>query len=297
MPAMKIDLHCHSSCSDGTLRFEELLSKALDLDIECLAVTDHDTIQGYADKNTYPGLDLGNSEEVSLKLHTGVEISTQWHGHDIHIVGLDFDPKNECLKDTLQEQDKKRESRSELIAAKLEKKGFKGALERARAIAGKAQIARPHFAEFLVQEGHVSDYKQAFDRYLAQGKPCYQSTDWPDIAEAIAVIKEASGIAVMAHPTRYKMTATKLRRMVAYFVESGGQALEFVGGSGFQDAQAFIKELCLEHHLMGSPASDFHSESQVWQKLGQTGQIPKDVKGVWEDFGEPFAALAKPAAL
>jgi 3',5'-nucleoside bisphosphate phosphatase len=135
----------------------------------------------------------------------------------------------------------------------------------------------------------VKDTKQAFDRYLGQGKSCYQLTEWPDVGEAVQWIKQAGGKAVLAHPMRYKITATKLRRLVAYFAENGGDALEFVGGTGNKDSQQFLKLLCESHKLIASPASDFHNEQQVWQHLGNTGEIPATLKGIWEDFGEPFA--------
>jgi predicted metal-dependent phosphoesterase TrpH len=175
------------------------------------------------------------------------------------------------------------------MAYKLSKQGINGALEGAKELASGGAVGRPHFAQFLVNNHHVKDFKQAFDRYLGQGKSCYQVTEWPDIAEAIDYIQKAGGQSVMAHPTRYKMTATKLRRLIAYFAENNGQALEFIGSSGSKDSQQFIASLCKEHDLLASPASDFHSEQQVWQQLGRTGDIPRSIKGVWQCFGEPFA--------
>jgi len=309
---MKIDLHCHSNCSDGQYSFTDLLQKAHSLSINSLAITDHDTIQGYLDlkaQSTHASDQFFNlenrtwhdhtshtqrqpsSEQPSLKLFTGLEISTTWSGLDIHIVGLDFDPKNNDLSQMLMLQNQKRADRAKNIAKKLDKQGIFGSLQGAKSIAQSANVARPHFAQYLVDQGKVKNIKQAFDRYLAQGKPCYQPTQWPNIAEAISLIKSAGGIAVMAHPTRYRITATKLRQLVKDFAEYGGQAIEFIGGSNHKDSEKFLTELCQTHRLWASPASDFHTDKQIWQRLGQTGTVPKIITGVWEHFGEPFAYI------
>lgn len=274
---MKADFHCHSSCSDGQLSPQAVLNKAIDLELEALAITDHDSIAAYQHLAQVDAYD----KQGSLQLYSGVELSCRWASTDIHVVGLGFDLAHPELLALLDEQAKKREHRAVLIARKLEKKGAKNVLEGARAHARGAALSRPHFAQVLIDQGMLSTQKQAFDRYLAQGKPCYQATDWPDIAEAVNLIKRAQGIAVLAHPTRYKMTASKLRRLVSYFAESGGQALEFVGGSATKDKQAFLKSLCQQHQLMASPASDFHSEQQPWQQLGRTGDLPKTIVPVW----------------
>lgn len=287
---MKIDLHCHSSYSDGQLSFEALLQKALALNLTHLAITDHDNFVGYQ-QFQLSKIRLSCKEDIKtrLALYTGLEISCRWSNTDIHIVGLDFDINNPELNAAMLAQQSRRTDRANKVAQKLEKQGFANALAGARSFAKGEMIGRPHFAEFLVDAGYVKDTKQAFDRYLGQGKSCYQATAWPDIAEAVAWIKAAGGKAVLAHPTRYKMTATKLRRLVAYFVEHGGQALEFVGGAGNKDSQQFLTSLCKEHGLMASAASDFHHEQQVWQQLGRTGEISNSLTGVWESFSEPFA--------
>ncbi len=184
-----------------------------------------------------------------------------------------------------------RRKRAENIAQKLEKKDVINAFAEAEKLASGQAIGRPHFAQVLIQQGLVKTQNQAFDRYLGIGKSCYCQSDWPDIADVNAIIKEAGGFSVLAHPTRYKMTASKLRRLVTYFAQQGGDALEFVGGSGSKDSQQFLRNLCEEHQLMASPASDFHSEKQVWQKLGRVGEIPKAITPVWEVFKEPFCSL------
>ena len=281
----KHDFHCHSNYSDGELSFDALISKAQNLGLQQLAITDHDTIAGYQK------LSIEQNPSGALQLFTGVEISCRWANADIHIVGLDFDINNTELVTALAQQNNKRDERAERMGQKLAKLGIEGALLGAKALANGGAVGRPHFAQFLVNNNHAKDLKQAFDRYLGQGKSCYQVTEWPDVAEAIGWIKAANGKAVMAHPTRYKMTATKLRNLVAYFAENGGQALEFIGGSGSKDTQQFIASLCKEHNLLASAASDFHSEKQVWQQLGRTGEIPRNLRGIWQDFGEPFAVF------
>jgi predicted metal-dependent phosphoesterase TrpH len=278
---MKVDLHCHTHCSDGELSPVALIEKARTEGVQLLAITDHDSIDAYRELEHLLAEDSG-AEDFSL--YSGVEFSTQWGGHEIHIVGLDFDLEHRELIELIKRQKEKRQTRARSIAKKLEKEGVENAYEGARAVAAGEIIARPHFAQYLIDIEFVKDQKQAFDRYLGIGKSCYQKPDWPDITEVTAAIKGAGGYAVLAHPTRYKMTATKLRRLVAFFVEADGDAIEFVGGAASKDSQQFLKLLCQQHDLMASPASDFHSEKQVWQSLGRVGEIPSSIKQVWECF-------------
>lgn len=285
---MKVDLHCHSFCSDGEHSPLELIDKAKSTGLNILAVTDHDSIEAY---QKYFSQSAESQGETPLNLHTGVELSCQWASHEIHIVGLDFDIKHEVLLSAIESQKNLRHQRAENIAQKLEKKGVKNALQEAQQLASGQAIGRPHFAEVLINQGLVKTHKQAFDRYLGIGKSCYCSSEWPDIAEVNRIIKEAGGFSVLAHPTRYKMTASKLRRLVSYFAQQQGDAIEFVGGNGSKDSEHFLRGLCEEHALMASPASDFHSEKQIWQKLGRVGEIHKALKPVWQAFGHPFLVL------
>ncbi len=266
---MKADLHCHSNCSDGELSPLELIERARHLGLQHFAITDHDTVAAYAQ--------LEHIETGDLNLHTGIEFSSMWSGRDIHIVGLDIDIEHPALLNAVEAQNQRREKRAQAIANKLEKAGVKNALDCAIEVAGKAQLGRPHFAQVLIAQGKVKNHKQAFDRYLAMGKSCYVASEWPSIEEICRVILTAGGVPILAHPTKYKMTATKLRALVKDFTNAGGKALEFSSGQSNKDSQAFLKSLCLEHKLKASPASDFHSDHQSWAKLGRVGELPADI--------------------
>ncbi len=282
---MKIDLHCHTQASDGQLSAADLISKAIEKQISMLAITDHDTLRAYHELRSENGFCL---PETAPKLYSGVEISCLWSNMDIHIIGLDIDVDHPVLHEALEQQKLLRKARAERIAQKLEARGIKNALEESRRFARGDNIGRPHFAQLLIERGVVKNFKQAFEQYLGPGKQAYFSCEWPDIEQALSWIKEAGGQGVLAHPLRYRLTAAKLRRLLQYFKDSGGHALEFSGGSHNKDKVHLLSYLCQHHDLAVSLGSDFHSEDYSWQQLGSTAVLPAGLRGVWEAFGEPF---------
>lgn len=281
---MKVDLHTHTTASDGSLSPKDLLASAIENEIALLAITDHDTVAGVRSLLLdSSGHDL---ESTGIKVLAGVEISTQWKGSDIHIVGLNIDLENEELNGSLRNQAALRLRRAKQIALKLEKYGMEKVYERVLEIAGGENIGRPHFAQYLIEQNKVKDFKQAFSQYLAQGKKAYVKTEWPDIADAISWIKAAGGLAVLAHPARYKLTASKTRVLVGYFAENGGSALEFNGPSSKSEKDKLLLALCDQHKLAVSLGSDFHHKESKWQRLGFTIPLPDNYQGVWELFCE-----------
>ncbi|MEJ2761155.1 MAG: PHP domain-containing protein, partial [Gammaproteobacteria bacterium] len=232
---MRIDLHTHTTASDGVLPPGKLIALAARRGVRVLSITDHDTVAAYADPDCLT---------TDLHLVPGIEFSTQWQGVEIHVVGLRIRLEDQDLLHGIALQQQSRSERTERIAARLEKLGIPDPLPGARAIAGKQAAGRPHFARHLVNTGKVGSLGEAFKKYLAAGKPGYCRPDWAALEQVIAWIRGAGGIAVLAHPTHYKLTRTKLDRMVAAFQEAGGEAVEVVSGLQNPEVTAFLARLC-----------------------------------------------------
>ncbi len=269
------DLHCHSDQSDGILSPEQLVSRAKANNVAVLALTDHDTVKGVARAKA-------QAEAEGISLVTGIEFSSQWQGRGVHIVGLAIDLQSPVLFQAIEHQGQVREERARQIAGKLERMGIPGALEGARQRASGDQVGRPHFARFLVDEGYTANINQAFKRYLGAGKPGDIKQDWPDFAQVIEWIRGAGGVAVLAHPAKYKMTRSKLCAMVRHFVDSGGQAIEIICSKQPPDITANLVKIAEKFELHGSCGSDFHGPGQHWQELGSFGRMPSQVPPVWE---------------
>ncbi len=263
MRAMIIDFHTHSNASDGKLAPADLLQEALAAGIEQLALTDHDCVDGYlALKSSQAAADEG------LKLHAGVELSCRWHNDTVHIVGLGIDVEEPGLVAGLDQLAQARQKRAGTIAERLEKLGFEGALEGAIRHAGVSQIGRPHFARWMVEQGHVSDMNAAFDKYLGAGKTGDVKAFWPELDEAVSWISGAAGIPVLAHPLKYRYTRSKLRRLVRDFCDCGGQAIEIYSGRQLADQTEQLRKLAKEFGLLASAGSDFHGQRDYGPTLG-----------------------------
>ena len=269
-----IDFHTHSSASDGAISPEELLARAQREGVQRLALTDHDTINGY--------LAVKDSVPPGLLLVSGVELSCKWARMGIHIVGLGFDPGDSKLLNHLKGLDAARSDRAERIANRLAKAGMPGALAGAQSVARGAQIGRPHFARWMVKAGHIDSEASAFKRYLGRGTPGDISVLWPSLEATVLAIKEAGGLSVLAHPLAYKMTVTKLHALVTAFAEAGGDALELINGRPKPGDTATLCRLANERQLRLSVGSDFHRDTQHGASLGvDIAEIPAG-RGVWE---------------
>jgi hypothetical protein len=172
--------------------------------------------------------------------------------------------------------------RAEKIADKLEKKRIPGALEAVKKAAGEGMITRTHFADFLLSQFHVSTQQEAFDRYLGTGKAAYVSTTWAELDLAVSWITESGGVAVLAHPLRYKLTASWMKRLLAAFKETGGLGIEVVTGRCNSDEIKLAAGYAKRFELAGSVGSDFHSPANQWVELGRLAPLPEGVKPVWE---------------
>ncbi len=277
-----VDLHTHSTASDGILTPVELVSRAADKGVTQLALTDHDTMAGfYAAK--------AEAQRRNIQLVPGIEFSSQWKGRGIHIVGLGMDLDSPVLKDAVQGQEQRRLGRAVLIAERLENKGFFGAFEGAQLQAGGSvenpvMVGRPHFARWMLEQGHVTTIQQAFKKWLGAGKPGDIKQVWPEVSEVVGWIKESGGVAVVAHPDHYKMTRTKLKTFLDDFVEAGGRAMEVSSGPQAPNVTSNMAQLCREYDLLASCGSDFHSPGQSWLELGCYPPLPQDLTPVWQHW-------------
>lgn len=275
---MKIDLHCHSTCSDGALTPIELVQRAQQMQVDVLAITDHDTISGVE-----TAVDYTKNNNIKLDIIAGVELSTAWGGFDIHIVGLQVDVQDPIFLQRLEGQLLERDHRAAKICEKLNKCGHEGIYKLALDIADGAQISRNHIARALVQKSICTNPQQAFSKYLGKNKKAHVTPKWISIQEAITWIHEAGGQAVLAHPGHYDMTTKWLRRLVADFAQSGGDAMEITHPNMASDKKKLLQEILSENSLLASAGSDFHFPSR-FTELGRRLVIPESITPVWHDW-------------
>jgi hypothetical protein len=270
-----IDLHAHSTASDGELTPAELVEMAMQNGVETLALTDHDTVAGLADAQAA-------AIQHKMTLINGIELSTRWDNKTIHIIGLNIDDKSKTMLDATIHLNQLREERAIKIGEKLEKVGIRNAYKESMALAGKGTVTRQHFAQFLVNNDHAKSYAEVFKRFLVNNKPGYVSVAWPGLAETINNIKVAGGIAVIAHPLRYKLTATKLRKLISEFKNSGGKGIEVVTGNNNKDEITTVTNYAKRYDIAASLGSDYHNSKTPWAQLGKLTTIPQGLTPVWE---------------
>jgi predicted metal-dependent phosphoesterase TrpH len=263
MTQIRYDLHCHSTASDGSLTPTELIQRAIENQVDVLALTDHDTLAGLDEAHQ-----ANAAANHALVVIDGVEISTSWHGYDIHIVGLNLDRHSQPLLEFLALQSEQRDQRAEKIGARLEKAGLTGAYEGAKALAASASITRGHYARWLISQGYADTPKAVFNKYLSRGKTGYVANQWASIEVAIAQIHAAGGLAVLAHPCRYQMKTKWLRRLITHFKEVHGDALEVQQSQQPPQERQLLSQLAHEYDLKQSLGSDFH-QATPWIDLGR----------------------------
>ncbi|WP_299788500.1 PHP domain-containing protein [uncultured Shewanella sp.] len=270
------DLHSHTTASDGQLTPSELIDRAIANGVEMFAITDHDTTAGLAEAHAY-----NDRHATPLALINGVEISTRWHNHDIHVVALNIDIEDKQLVEFLANQRNLRELRAKEIGLRLAKAGIEGAYEGARELAGGAALSRGHYARWLADHGYATSMANVFKKYLARGKTGYVPNNWNDMASAVEVIQGAGGIAVLAHPGGYKLSAKWVKRLVREFKEAGGDAMEVVVSQQTVEDRNNLIALSLKNELYASLGSDFHFPGS-WTELGKNMYQPKGVNWVWQ---------------
>lgn len=284
---MRIDLHSHTTASDGRLTPQALVDRAISFDIDALAITDHDTVSGLLEARDYI-----ESQQRPIQLINGIEISTAWQNKDIHIVGLNVDPFAPALQERIEKQSQYRQERAELIAQRLSKVTREGVLEEVTQIADGASITRAHFAAWLVKHGYAKTMQQVFKKYLTRNNPGYVPPNWCSMAEAISAIHAAGGQAVLAHPGRYGLTAKWLKRLIAAFVEAGGDAMEVAQPQQAQQERRNLADYAIQYNLLASQGSDFHYPSP-WTELGRNLWLPSGVEPIWAAWN--MVATARPA--
>ncbi|MDQ7743279.1 3',5'-nucleoside bisphosphate phosphatase [Hydrogenophaga pseudoflava] len=269
------DLHCHSVVSDGTLTPEELAPRAKANGVELWALTDHDEVGGQERAAAAARL-------VGLPYLTGAEISVTFAGVTVHIVGLGFDPTDRALVNGLRQTRGGREERARQMGVELARVGIPGAFEGAMKYVGNPDlISRSHFARYIVESGHCSDTNAVFRKYLAEGKPGFVPHRWASLGDAVKWITGAGGVAVIAHPARYKFTANEEFALFNEFRAHGGRGVEVVTGAHSQADYVKYAEFCSEFGLLASRGSDFHSPDESHTDLGKLPDLPGNVTPVW----------------
>lgn len=276
-----IDLHCHSTNSDGAFRVTKLLDLAKANGGKYLALTDHDTVAGISEAKKY-------AKEIGLNFISGVEISVTWDKNElIHIVGLNVDETNPILVENLEKLRASRLSRGEKIAENLAKIGIKDALSGAMKYCDNPlALSRTHFSRFLVAAGFAKPGK-AFEKFLAPGKPGYVTQKWASLEDAVTWIKQSGGIAIIAHPARYKFTRTKLLKLITQFKEFGGSGIEVVSSSHSKEDIENITKIAVQENLLCSVGSDFHNLGESYRTIhvGINRELPDTCKSVYNELG------------
>lgn len=279
-----VDLHTHTHISDGTYSPEQLVEAAVDLKIKMLAVTDHDTMDALSRAKKH-------AQGYDIKIISGVEISSQWSrpnikkSYGVHIVALNMQDETP-IKAMLENQKKIRAERAKVICSLLEKCiDFDIYPDVIAKVDGHPdRVTRTHIAKTLVEKNIVSRPQQAFDRFLKEGKKAFVKFEGLGLKETIDVIHASQGFAVLAHPTRYDLSATNIRYLIELFAESGGDAVELPPSVEQVSTRQMVDRMIQQFDLDVSIGSDFHGENMPWIKLGNTPKVKEGQIGIWESF-------------
>lgn len=280
MHLLNADLHSHSTISDGTLSPEAVAARAAEGGVQLWALTDHDEVSGQQ-RAREAALDLG------MAWVGGVEVSVSFAGETVHIVGLGIDPEHGPLLAGLAATRAGRRDRARQMADGLAQVGIAGAFEGAlRHVGNPDLVSRTHFARYLVEAGVCAHTHEVFRHYLTEGKPGYVVHQWARLADAVSWIRGAGGVAVIAHPGRYKFTANEEYALFSEFMAHGGRGVEVVTGSHSGAEQVRFADTAVEFGLLASRGSDFHSPAESRTALGSLPDLPGRLRPVWEALGE-----------
>lgn len=273
-----VDLHCHSTASDGTLSPTGVVARGHEQGIRVLALTDHDTVAGVGEARAA-------ADARGMVLVTGIELSCLWRGQTIHVVGLDFNSEDSDLVAAVDGQETVRHERARTIDERLRQKGLPSVLAEAQALAAGVP-GRPHFAQALVERGVVAKPDAAFRRYLGNGRVGDIKACWPDLSDVVQWIVDAGGKAVLAHPRKYRLTNNKLRKLIGDFTGVGGSCIEVLSSGQSPQDTNYLARLCRELGCTASGGSDFHGPGRPWCELGKLPQLPPEVDPVWEHLSD-----------
>lgn len=279
-----VDLHTHSNISDGTLSPEQLVHAAIEKGIHTLALTDHDTMDGLKRAEKV-------AQDLSLRIISGVEISSQWSrpatqkSYGVHIVALNMQNPEPLLL-LLEQQKQIRAIRAkqicDLLIPLIGQDIYADVIAKVDGIADR--ITRTHIAKTLVEKGIVSRPQQAFDKYIKEGKKAYVKFDGLGLEETIKIIHESQGFAVLAHPTRYDLSATNIRYLIEIFAQFGGDAVELPPYIEAASTRQMVDRMIEQFNLKVSVGSDFHGDNMPWIKLGNIPKVKEGQVGIWESF-------------
>lgn len=278
--SLHFDLHTHSLASDGSLSAAALVERAQAAGIDVLALTDHDSVDGVAEARAA-------AAALPLRLIAGVEISVTWNAQTVHIVGLNVDPANAPFRAGLDSLQTFRDWRAEEIGRRLAQAGIADAYDGARRFARGRIVSRTHFAHFLVEQGRARSVREVFKRFLVRNRPGHVPGEWATLEDAVRWITGAGGDAVVAHPARYALTATKLRRLLGEFKDCGGVAMEVVSGSHTSADMQHMAAVARTLGLRASRGSDYHGPENPWIELGRIPPLPDGLVPVWADWTCP----------
>lgn len=280
---LNIDLHCHSTASDGVLSPTKLLAHAASLGVNVLALTDHDAVSGLEEARRA-------ASQQGITLINGIEISVTWRNRTLHILGLGIAPDYPPLLDGLHNICKRRAERARSIAAELSRYGITGSYEGACSFAGEGGlIGRTHFARFLVAHGHAKDVKTVFKKFLVKGKPGYIPHEWASLSQAIDWIRSSGGQAVIAHPARYKLGKNLLDQLLEEFKALGGVGMEVISSSHTPEQVKQFAKLAIDKGLLASRGSDYHGPNESYFNLGQLPEMPVGCTPIWHDWMLPVS--------
>ncbi|WP_460874246.1 3',5'-nucleoside bisphosphate phosphatase [Paralcaligenes ginsengisoli] len=277
-PNLNVDLHCHSTVSDGVLEPHALARRAHANGVQMWALTDHDEVSGLPQAGQV-------ARELGMQFVPGIEISVTWSGKTVHIVGLGIDAGHAALNQGLVEIRTGRVERARKIADRLRDLGVPDSYEGALAYAGNPLlISRTHFARFMVERGYCKTMQAVFDKYLGDHKPANVSGSWAKLANALAWIHDSGGRAVIAHPGRYNYTSVQFGALFDEFKQLGGEAIEVITGSHSVDQYRQYADVARRYGFMASCGSDFHSPGESRKDLGSLPLLPADLRAVWHDW-------------
>ena len=271
---MIVDLHTHTTASDGHLSPKALVAAAAQAGVQLLSVTDHDTVAGLPEAQQA-------AESHGVTLIPGIELSCRHQGRQVHIVGLNIDIDQPELRQALASQAEVRQQRAEAIDERLQRKGMVGVYQKAKTLFPDTVIGRPHLAQAMITLGYVNDAGEAFKLYLGVGKAGDIATLWPEAETAIQWIHQAKGYAVLAHPLRYRLSKTRVASLIDNFASLGGDAVEIIAGQQDASDTRWLARITHNQGLQASVGSDFHGFQFPWQKLGQPFQLPEKSQPEW----------------
>jgi predicted metal-dependent phosphoesterase TrpH len=279
----RVDLHTHSDCSDGTLAPRALVAEAIRRQVQILSLTDHDTVAGCDEARAACTAASGNNLQPPLFI-AGIELTCDWRGREIHVVGLDIDTHNPALCAHIAGLRQLRRERLAAMGRRLDATGLPGGSLVDGILGANTSVTRMHLARALVNAGHAADTQQAFDRWLKRGRPGHVPAQWPQLAATVHCIRDAGGLAVLAHPQRYTLSAGGLRELAAAFKECGGAGIEVsIAGMSPGDSNR-LSALARRFGLAGSIGSDFHAPGIPWRPVGRFAKLPDGIQPIHDEL-------------